>query len=515
MGLTLEDITFSAAEDRRVPGEPFILVVFGATGDLTRRKLIPSVFALDCQGLLPDGSRVIGYARSPGDDDRFRASLHDAIAGTCSGEPMDEATWRRFASRLSYHRGGYDDAEGFASLARRIEAISAETPGVGHCLFYLATPPEAFVPIVRGLSGAGLARGRQEGVWSRVIVEKPFGRDRASARALNDELHAAFDEEQIFRIDHYLGKETVQNLMVLRFANSIFEPIWHREYVDHVQMTVAETLGAERREGYYDGAGALRDMVQNHMMHLLCLVAMEPPASLSPEAIRNEKVKVLEALRAIPPRCAANGVVRAQYAAGAIDGRACPGYRELPGVAADSATETYAAFKVFVDNWRWSGVPFYLRTGKRLPRRVTEVSIHFRAVPQVLYNVPPNGPVAPNVLAVRIQPDEGISMEFQVKVPASARRVQRLRMDFNYAEAFGSAPPEAYQRLLLDAALGDATLFPRDDEVLAAWEFVEPILAGCAMQPPERLGSYPAGTWGPGEADDLLAAEGNRWHVVG
>jgi glucose-6-phosphate 1-dehydrogenase len=276
---------------------------------------------------------------------------------------------------------------------------------------------------------------------------------------------------------------------------------------------VAETLGVERRGGYYDRAGALRDIVQNHMMHLLCLVAMEPPVSLSADAIRNEKVKVLQALRAMGPFCAASGVVRAQYTAGTVDGEPVPGYRELPEVAGESATETYVAFRAFLDNWRWSGVPFYLRTGKRLAARRTEISIHFKAVPRVLFNAPPMGPLAPNVLAVRVQPDEGISIEFQVKAPAAAMRIQRLKMDFDYAEAFGSAPPEAYQRLLLDAALGDATLFPRRDEVEAAWKFVTPILEGCAMQPPDALATYPAGTWGPKEADDLIAADGNRWYV--
>ena len=515
MPLTLEDITFSAGEARRAPAEPFTLVVFGASGDLTRRKLIPAFFGLDCEGLLPDPARVIGYARSASTDEGFRASLRESTVRTCRGEPIDEAAWRRFAARLAYHRGGYDRAEDFRSLARRIEETARQASVPANCLFYLATPPEAFVPIVRGLKESGLAR-RAQGAppWSRIIVEKPFGHDLASALALNQEARAAFDEGQIFRIDHYLGKETVQNLMVLRFANSIFEPIWNQKHVDHVQITVSETLGVEGRAGYYDQAGAVRDIVQNHMMHLLCLVAMEPPVSLSADNIRNEKVKVLKALRPISPQCAANGVVRAQYTAGAIDGEPCAGYAEVDGVAEGSSTETYVAFKAFVDNWRWSGVPFYLRTGKRLARRITEISIHFKSVPQVLFNAPPMGPVAPNVLAVRVQPDEGISMEFQVKVPGAAMRMQRLKMDFSYAEAFGRTPPEAYQRLLLDAALGEATLFTRDDEVVAAWQFVEPVLQGCAMQPADRLARYPGGSWGPRAADEFIGADGNRWHVA-
>jgi glucose-6-phosphate 1-dehydrogenase len=509
---TLEDIPPSGAETQRSPPEPFTLVVFGATGDLARRKLIPAFFGLDCQGLLPDRARVIGYARSDGSDEAFRAALRRSTAQVRMGKPIRKADWRRFGERLAYHQGRYDRVEDFRSLRRRIE----ESPGPANCLFYLATPPETFVPIVRGLKASHLAgRGRNASPRSRLIVEKPFGHDLASAAALNDAIRAAFDEEQVFRIDHYLGKETVQNLLVLRFANSIFEPIWHQKYVDHVQITVGETLGVEGRTGYYERAGALRDIVQNHMMHLLCLIAMEPPVSLSADDIRNEKVKVLQALRPIAPECAANGVVRGQYTAGVIDGEHCLGYRELDGVAEDSAAETYAAFKAFVDNWRWSGVPFYLRTGKRLARRTTEVSIHFRSVPQVLFNAPPAGPLAANVLAVRVQPNEGISMEFQVKAPGAATRVQPVKMDFSYAQAFGSAPPEAYQRLLLDAALGDATLFTRCDEVIAAWRFLEPVLQGCAMQPAESLAGYPAGSWGPKEADDLIAADGNRWHVPG
>jgi len=515
MPLTLDDITFSVSEGRRAPAEAFTLVVFGASGDLTHRKLIPSLFGLHCEGLLPEAARIIGYGRSDLTDEAFASSLRDAVAGSCRGEPTDEDAWGRFARRLGYQRGAYDNEEDLRALGRRLEEIHERTGEPPNWLFYLATPPTAFVPLVRALAGSGLARKGQQGTpWSRLVIEKPFGRDLAGARSLNGEVRKAFDEGQVFRIDHYLGKETVQNLMVLRFGNSIFEPIWHQKYVDHVQITVSETLGVDGRGGYYDHAGAIRDMVQNHMMHLLCLVAMEPPVSLDATAIRNEKVKVLQALRPLDAACAAAGVVRAQYAAGRIDGEAVPGYRELPDVPDDSTTETFVAFKAFVDNWRWSGVPFYFRTGKRLPARRTEISIHFKPVPQVLFNAPPTGPLAPNVLAVRVQPNEGISMEFQVKAPGMPARIRKLRMDFDYAEAFGSAPPEAYQRLLLDAALGDATLFTRDDEVEAAWAFIDPILEGCAMQPCECLGAYPAGTWGPKAADDLVALDGNRWHVA-
>jgi len=515
MALTLKDITFSAAEARKAAPEPFILVVFGASGDLTHRKLIPAVFGLDCQGMLPAAARVIGYARSEMTDERFREGLREGAQLSCEGRPLDEAGWRRFAERLSYHRGSYGRAEDFVALRERIERSAAEGGAAANCLFYLATPPGAFVSILRGLDEAGLARrGRREAPWSRVIIEKPFGEDLASARMLNEEAGRVFDERQIYRIDHFLGKETVQNLMVLRFANSIFEPIWHQKHVDHVQITVSESLGAEGRVGFYEQAGAIRDIVQNHMMHLLCLVAMEPPASLGADAIRDEKVKVLRALRPMTPQCVPGGVVRAQYAAGQIGGQHVGGYRELDRVAPDSTTETFVAFKAHVDNWRWSGVPFYLRTGKRLPVRRTAISIHFKPVPQVLFNAPPTGPLSPNVLTVRVQPDEGISMEFHVKVPGAAMRIRRHKMEFGYAESFGAAPPNAYQRLLLDAALGDATLFTRDDEVEAAWEYVGPLIEGCRQQAGKPLPTYPAGTWGPPRAERLIAEDGNRWHVV-
>jgi glucose-6-phosphate 1-dehydrogenase len=518
MPLTPDDVKFATSRPHRAAAEPFTLVVFGASGDLAHRKLLPALCALDCDGHLPPGARILGYGRSDMTDESFRRDVRKSVSLSCDGQRLSDKQWGEFSSRLFYQRGGYDSAEDFQVLRKRIEDLAGQAGGPGNWLFYLATPPGAFVPIVRSLEQAGLARkhGGQAHPgqpWSRIIIEKPFGRNLQSARDLNAELRRRFDERQIFRIDHYLGKETVQNLMVLRFANSIFEPLWNQKYVDHVQITVAETLGAEGRGGYYDQAGAIRDIVQNHMMHLLCMVAMEPPGSLDADSVRNEKVKVLRALRPIEPPCAASGVVRGQYTAGIVDGRAVPGYRELDGVAPDSTTETFVAFKAFVDNWRWSGVPFFLRTGKRLPERRTTISIHFRPVPQVLFNAPPAGPIEANVLAIRVQPNEGISMEFQVKAPGLAMRIQRLKMDFSHAEAFGQAPPEAYQRLLLDAALGDQTLFTRDDEVEAAWEFISPVLEGCRMQGEGKLALYEAGTWGPQEAFDLIADEGRRWHV--
>ncbi|MCD4823595.1 MAG: glucose-6-phosphate dehydrogenase, partial [Phycisphaerae bacterium] len=458
-------MTQSTSTDQAQPAtlDPFTLVVFGASGDLTRRKLLPAIFKLWCQELLPAATTIIGFARSDKTDESFRRELRESISQslTCNGEGVDDEMWASFASRIFYHRGAYDNPADFAALAGRIERQAADDGVPGNCVYYLATPPASFAPIVEQLGLAGLARKAQDSPWARIVIEKPFGRDLQTARQLNASLQSVFDERQIFRIDHYLGKETVQNIMVLRLANSIFEHLWNHKYIDHVQITVAESLGVGRRGGYYDQAGALRDMVQNHMMHLLCLVAMEPPVALTAEAIRNEKVKVLSALRPIPLECAANGVVRGQYTAGRIDGEDFSGYRQTPGVSDKSPAETFVAFKAYVDNWRWAGVPFYLRTGKCLPRRCTEISIHFRDVPQVLFNRPPAGPLPPNVLTIRIQPNAGISLEFQAKVPGPAMNIKPLKMDFGYEESFGAVPPEAYERLLLDAAVGDATLFTR------------------------------------------------------
>ena len=495
--------------------EPMTLVVFGASGDLTRRKLLPAVFQLWCQGLLNDNSSFLGFARTTNSDEEFRAGLYESVRESlsCDGKPVDEQAWRQFASRLFYHQGSYDNQADFVALGRRIESISAQRGVPANCVFYLAAPPGMFGPIISQLGQAGLARRGRSSPWSRIVIEKPFGRDLQSAQSLNAHVLGVFDEGQVFRIDHYLGKETVQNILVLRYANTIFEHIWNHDYIDHVQITVAESLGVGARGGYYDRAGALRDMVQNHMMHLMCLVAMEPPVSLSANAIRNEKVKVIEALRPIPSECVANGVVRAQYSAGLIDGEQVGDYRQSKGVAGDSATETFVAFKAMIDNWRWAGVPFYLRTGKCLPMRCTEISVHFKAVPNVLFNVPPTGPLPPNVLTVRIQPDEAIELEFQVKAPGAAMDIRPLRMDFNYCDSFGSAPPDSYERLLLDAALGDATLFTRSDEVQAAWQFVSPIIEGCSQMACPVLPQYPAGTWGPAEADELIQADGRRWRL--
>ena len=495
--------------------EPFTLVIFGASGDLARRKLLPAIYGLWVDGLLPPGFSVLGFARTPKTDDEFRAEMREAILQTPRGQPLDESAWSAFASRLYYLAGDYGDAAAYSALADRATALAAAGKRPRHCLFYLATPPSVFVQVVRGLKGAGLAVSGGGGAWSRLVIEKPFGHDLASARALNAEVLAAFSEGQVFRIDHYLGKETVQNILVLRFANSIWEPLWNQKYIDHVQITVAETVGVEGRGSYYEQAGALRDIVQNHMMHLLTLVALEPPTSLEADAIRDEKVQVLRALRPLADECMPEGLVRAQYAAGTPGGQAAPGYLEEKGVAPDSVTETYVAMKIQIDNWRWAGVPFYLRTGKHLPARITEISVHFKPIPRVLFGAPRRQAVQPNVLAMRIQPNEGISLRFEVKVPGHAMKLEPYQMDFGYMEAFRRGPPEAYERLLLDAALGDSTLFTRGDEVEAAWNFLAPVLTACSApaKPKGGLPQYPAGTWGPAEADRLIEADGRRWQI--
>ena len=494
--------------------EPFIAVIFGASGDLTKRKLIPALYSLFRQGLQPEKFSVVGFARRPQTDAGFAEAMRQGIEAFAHEKPADEPKdlWARFAARLFYHRGEFHEPKDYQSLRERLEGIAKKDGVPGNYIFYLATQPDFFGPIAERLREAGLARSNAQGSpWSRLIIEKPFGHDLASARELNRFLQSAFAEGQVFRIDHYLGKEAVQNILVFRFANSIFEPIWNQKYVDHVQITMSEEIGVEGRGPYYDQMGALRDMVQNHMMNLLSFVAMESPMDVSSRAVRDEKVKVLQSLRVIPRVCAVNGVVRAQYAAGTFRGKPVPGYRQEPGVAPGSLTETFVAFKANVDNWRWAGVPFYLRTGKRLPRRLTQISIHFKPVPQILFNADPDKQLPPNLLTLRIQPDEGIFLRFQQKVPGMTMDIQPFEMKFGYGAAFGKPPPEAYERLLLDAAFGDSTLFIRNDELEAAWEYLDPIIEGCSGARGGQLPAYPAGTWGPKEAEDLIRADGREW----
>ena len=489
---------------------PNTLVIFGATGDLTQRKLIPALYNLALEGLLPGEFSAVGFARRPKDHHHFRSELKKAVAKHSRTQPLQTPVWDGFASRLYYCQSQFGDPVGYQDLATRLEKIESKT-GSRNRLYYLATPPSYYAEITQRLGEAGLARS--DGGWTRIIVEKPFGHDLASAVELNRTLNGVFDEDQIYRIDHYLGKETVQNILVFRFANGIFEPIWNRRYIDHVEITVAESISIEGRGAYYEQAGVLRDIIQNHAMQLLSLAAMEPPATFEPNAVRDEKVKVLRAVRPIRPEEAGEFTVRGQYQAGVTSGRSVIGYREEKGVAPDSTTETYLALKLFVDNWRWAGVPFYIRSGKRLPKRMTEIAIVFRQPPLALFPTTDGSRLEPNVLSMTIQPDEGISLKFGSKVPGPQAdlRSRPVEMDFRYGTSFGFAAPDAYERLLLDAMLGDATLFTRRDEVEAAWAFVTPIIEGWARSEPPRLPSYEAGTWGPDEADGLMERDGRRW----
>jgi glucose-6-phosphate 1-dehydrogenase len=497
--------------------ESVTVVIFGASGDLTQRKLIPALFNLVREGLLPADLRLVGYARRPKSDAQFRAEQHAGVAAHSRVQPLDEALWQRFAAGLHYHAGSFDDPDGYSGLRMRLEQLEAATdvaPGAGNRLFYLATPPEAYPLIVSQLGAAGLsgkpAACPGERGWTRIVIEKPFGRDLASAEALNAHVLGVFDERQVYRIDHYLGKETVQNILAFRLGNSIFEPLWNRRYVEHVQITVAEQIGVEGRGGYYDTAGAIRDMVQNHMLQVLALTAMEPPAAFSAEAVRNEKVKALQAIRPLDPASIDTLTVRGQYA----------GYEAEPGVTAGSVTETYVALRLQIDNWRWAGVPFYLRTGKALPRRLTEVAIQFRQPPLALFGHAdheghdgPDGEMEPNQLVLRIQPDEAITLQIGLKPPGAAMELRPVTLDFRYAAGFDRPTPEAYERLLLDALLGDATLFIRRDEVEAAWSFITPILARWAEADAPPPAGYAPGSWGPAPGEMLLAREGRRWRA--
>jgi len=493
--------------------EPCTIVIFGATGDLTHRKLVPALYNLAIDGELPAGTRIIGFARREKSDAEFRAGLEE-LNRKVSRNGHDDAIWNPFVQDVYYHCSEFTDADGYRRLAERLDEMDQAHGGRGNRLFYIASAPEFFDVILEQLKEAGLNQA-PEGCWARVIVEKPFGTDLATARHLNEVVNATFEERDTYRIDHYLGKETAQNLMVLRFANAIFEPLWNSRSISHIQITCAENLGMEGgRGGYYDKSGALRDMVQNHLLQLLSLVAMEPPTDLTADGVRDEKVKIIRSLRPWDtPEKVAQNVVRAQYTAGHVDGTPVPGYREEDRVPEDSNTEAYVALRVMIDTWRWNGVPFYIRMGKRLPKKSTEISIHFKEAPGVLFSALPGGLPGGNVLVIRIQPDENISLRMVSKIPGTSLRLETVKMDFHYATSFGKASPEAYERLLIDAMAGDATLFARRDEVEEAWKFIDHIEH--AWHGPEEqrppMAEFTAGSWGPKEADDLIARDGHAW----
>jgi glucose-6-phosphate 1-dehydrogenase len=487
----------------RVP-PPSILVIFGATGDLTHRKLVPSLFDLDCDKKLPPGFSIVGCARRQKSSDEFRAEMRDAVNQFARCKATDNPRWDEFARGLYYHQSEFDDAAGFTRLGELLERIDAERGTQGNRLYYLAIPPEQYALIVRQIGAANLAQSQG---WTRVIIEKPFGQNLASAVELNRQLLAVFREAQIYRIDHYLGKETVQNILAFRFGNTIFEPLWNRNYIDHVQITAAEAVGVKGRGGYYDTAGALRDMVQSHLLQLVALTALEPPVSFDANAVHDEKVKVLRAIRPMPRDDIRANAIRGQYGAG----NHIVGYRQEPRVAPDSTTETYIALRLNIENWRWAGVPFFIRTGKRLPRRVTEIMIQFKQVPHPLFAQEASQNVEPNVLALRIQPDEGIHLKFAAKQPGQTTQLRDVKMDFFYQETFGSAPGDAYETLLIDAMRGDSTLFNRRDEVEAAWSLITPILEHWQESPPPAFPNYAAGSWGPEAANELMARYGRRW----
>jgi glucose-6-phosphate 1-dehydrogenase len=501
------------------PPEPFTLVIFGATGDLAARKLLPALYGLCRSRFLPGDFAVVGVGRRPKTDDAFRADVRADVARFRSDAPKSADGWDCFLPHVFYQSADFTTPEGMQGLAERLQGLEAQLHLPGNRLFYLATDPEFFAPIVERLAADGLVRREPERPWGRVVIEKPFGHDLASACALDRHVLRSLRRDQVYRIDHYLGKETVQNLLAFRFGNAIFEPLFNRQYVDHVQITAAETVGMEGRRGaFYDHAGALRDVVQNHLLQLLALVAMDPPATLKAADVGDAKLKVLRNLVPLRGADVARRVVRGQYGAGTVEGRAVPAYRDEEAVARDSTTESYVALRAEVENWRWAGVPFLLRTGKRLPRRVTEIAVQFRLPPLRLFRtVECEGDFCdltdarPAVLAFRIQPDEGISLEFSAKRPGMQLNLQPVRFEFDYGKSFQDALPEAYERLLLDALRGDATLFMRSDELTAAWEFITPILEAWREGPPPEFPNYAAGTWGPTQADRLAEGCPGGW----
>src|SRR5579863_1429889 len=491
------------------PADPCTMVVFGGTGDLNKRKLIPALYNLVAGQLLSPHFAVVGIGRTPMTSEDFRRRIDQEIREFATG-PVDAGNWGRLLAQIHYLVGDAQDPDTYTRLRELLAAIDKDQQTHGNYLYYLATAPDLFSHVVRQLGEAGLAR-EKDGHWRRVIIEKPFGRDLDSARVLNREINQVLSESQIYRIDHYLGKETVQNILVFRFANGIFEPIWNRRYIDHVQITVAETVGVEGRGGYYDGSGALRDMVPNHIFQLITLTTMEPPISFDADVVRDEQAKILKALSPMSPEDVLTRTVRGQYGEGMEGTHRVPGYRAEPYVAADSRTETFVAMKLFIDNWRWADVPFYLRTGKRLPQRATKIVIQFKRAPFVLFRKTAVDKLEPNRLVLHLQPDEGIKLSFGAKIPGPVVQIGDVDMNFNYTDYFNATPQTGYERLLYDCMLGDATLFQRSDMVETAWHVVAPILDVWEALPPRRFPNYAAGSWGPHEADEMLTKDHRHW----
>jgi glucose-6-phosphate 1-dehydrogenase len=489
--------------------EPCAFVIFGASGDLTKRKLVPALYRLTQQRLLPAECAIVGMSRSPLGHDEFRRRLKEAVAAFSEAKQVDEAVWESFARGIFYVPGNINDPDAYRRMSEFLDQVDRERGTAGNRVFYLSVAPEHYGEAIRRLGAAGMARPKDKG-WTRAVIEKPFGTDLATAIELNDDVARVFDEDQVYRIDHYLGKETVQNLMVFRFANGIFEPIWNRQYIDHVQLTNAESIGIEGRGAYYETAGVVRDMIQNHVFQVLSLVAMEPPASPAANSVRDEKIKAMQAVRAIPVDRVDEFAVRGQYGPGSVEGSPVSGYRQEPNVHPESAIETYAAIKLYFDSWRWAGVPFYIRSGKRLPKRVTEIAIQFKEAPHLLFGNALEQRIEPNVLVIRIQPDEGITLRIGAKVPGQITRIRWVNMDFRYGASFGASSPEAYERLLLDCIMGNPTLYARRDMTERGWEIVMPILEAWRNSR-VAFPNYESGTWGPQAADELIEKDGRRW----
>jgi glucose-6-phosphate 1-dehydrogenase len=510
---TFENPLIEGHLNAKIP-QSCIMVIFGATGDLTGRKLIPALYNLERDGQLPAHFACVGFARRPKTTEQFREEMHNAVNQYSRSKPVDPNIWKSFSERLHYHQGNFDDDHSFETLKQLMQKLDNEVGTQGNRLYYLSAQPSDFITIVDHLSSHELIYPIQaKDKWSRLIIEKPFGHDTESAINLQQELVKHLDESQIFRIDHYLGKETVQNLLVFRFTNPFFESMWNNRHIDNVQITVAEEIGIGTRGHFWEEAGMVRDIVQNHVMQLLTLVAMEPPITLSADAIRDEKVKVLESIHPIQLDRLDDFAVRGQYAPGYINGEPVIGYRQENNVNPTSNVETYAAFQLYIDNWRWSGVPFFVRAGKRLPLRATEIAITFKSAPGYLFHES-SSIIDPNVLVIRIQPDEGISLKFNCKVPALNTVIQPVKMDFRYGSYFGATPPEAYERLICDCMAGDSTLFARDDEVIQSWKLFTPVLEEWAKTAPKDFPNYASGTWGPDAADRLIEKTGRKWRLI-